>query len=53
MDDVDIGATHLVQIVEVEVRITVETCVVKSSVGVPLDVVVLVTGHEVKVVYTL
>ena len=53
MDGVDIGATHLVQIVEVEVRITVETCVVICSVGVPLDVTVLVTGHEVKVVYTL
>lgn len=53
VDGVDIGATHLVQIVEVEVRITVETCVVICSVGVPLDVIVLVTGHEVRVVYTL
>ena len=53
VDDIDIGATHLVQIVEVEVRVTVETCVVTCSVGVPLDVVVLVTGHEVNVVYTL
>ena len=50
---VDIGATHLVQIVEMEVRITVETCVVICRVGVPLDVTVLVTGQEVKVVYTL
>ena len=53
VDDVDTGATHLVQIVEVEVRIMVETCVVICSVGVPLDVTVWVTGHEVKVVYTL
>ena len=53
VDGVDIGATHLVQIVEVDVRITVETCVVICSVGVPSDVTVLVTGHVVKVVYTL
>ena len=53
VDDVDTGATHLVQIVEVEVRIMVERCVVICSVGVPLDVIVWVTGHEVKVVYTL
>ena len=53
VDGVDIGATHLVQIVEMEVRITVETCVVICRVGAPLDVTVLVTGHEVKVVYTL
>ena len=53
VDRVGIGATHLVQIVEVEVRIMVEICVVICSIGVPLDVAVLVTGHEVKVVYTL
>ena len=50
---IDTGATHLVQIVEVEVRMMVETWVVIFAVGVPLDVIVWVTGHEVKVVYTL
>lgn len=53
VDGVDTGATHLVHIVEVEVRIMVEICVVICSAGVPLDVTVWVTGHEVKVVYTL
>lgn len=53
VDGVDTGATHLVQIVEVEVLIMVEICVVIRSVDVPLDVIVWVTGHEVKVVYTL
>ena len=53
VDDIDTGATHLVQTVEVDVRIMVESCVVIRSVGVPLDVIVWVTGHEVKVVYTL
>ena len=47
---IDTGATHLVQIVEVEVRTMVDICVVICSVGVPLDVIVWVTGHEVKVV---
>ena len=53
MDDIDTGATHLVQIVEVEVRIMVESCVVICSVCIPLEVITWVTGHEVKVVYTL
>ena len=53
VDDIDTGATHLVQIVEVEIRIMVESCVVICSVGIPLEVITWVTGHEVKVVYTL
>jgi len=44
------GATHLVQMVEVDVRVTVETTVVTSSVALVPKVMVLVTGHVVKVV---
>ncbi len=45
-----VGATHLVQIVEVEVVRTVETlCVTSTEVLVP-DVCVLVTGQVVNVV---
>ncbi len=47
------GATHVVQIVEVEVRVTVEMVVVTSSNTWVPEVTVLVTGHVVKVVYTL
>ena len=44
------GATHFVQIVEVEVRTTVEIEVVTCWVGLPLDVTVFVTGQLVMVV---
>ena len=44
------GATHCVHIVEVEVLKTVETTLVTCIVGVPFEVIVLVTGHVVNVV---
>ena len=45
------GATHLVQIVEIEVLVMVEIVVVTCWVGGPLEgVMVLVTGQVVKVV---
>lgn len=42
------GATHLVQIVEVDVRVTVEILVVTFSIAELPDVTVLVTGQVVK-----
>ena len=48
------GAMHLVQMVEIEVLVTVEIVVVTCWTGVPCGgVTVFVTGHVVKVVYTL
>ena len=44
------GATHLVQIVEVDVRVSVEIVVVTFSIVELPDVTVLVTGQVVKVV---
>ena len=44
------GATHLVQIVEVDVRVTVEIVAVTFSIADLPDVTVLVTGQVVKVV---
>lgn len=44
------GATHLVHMVEVDVRVTVETAVVTSSKAVVPEATVLVTGHVVKMV---
>lgn len=44
------GATHLVQMVEVDVRVTVETTIVTSSVALVPEMTVLVTGHVVNVV---
>lgn len=44
------GATHLVQSVDVEVRVTVEMVVVISSNDVLPEVTRLVTGQVVKVV---
>lgn len=43
-------ATHLVQMVEVEVSTTVETVVVGTRIVDPPEVTVLVTGHVVTVV---
>lgn len=46
-----IGATHLVQTVEIEVLVMVEMVVVTCWIGVPLaGVTVLVTGQVVRVV---
>jgi hypothetical protein len=45
-----IGAIHLVQMMEVGVLRIVETAVVTCKVGVPLEVIVLVTGQRVIVV---
>ena len=47
------GATHLVQRVEVDVRVIVEMVVVTFSISELPEVTVLVTGHVVRVVYTL
>ena len=47
------GAIHLVQIVRVEVLVTVETVVVICSICSVPDVILLVTGQVVKVVKTL
>ena len=44
------GATHLVQTVEIDVRVTVETVVVTSWISVVPELTVLVTGQVVKVV---
>ena len=44
------GATHLVQIVEVDVRVTVEMVVVTLTIAELPEVTVLVTGQVVKVV---
>ncbi len=44
------GATHFVQIVEIEVRVTVEMVVVTSSRAWVPEVTMLVTGQVVKVV---
>ena len=44
------GATHFVQMVEIEVLVTVDTVVETCWIGVPWGgVMVLVTGHVVKV----
>lgn len=58
LDGVDVGGTvgvgmaeHLAQMVEVEVRVTVETVLVGIVTVEPLVVIVLVTGHVVTVVY--
>ena len=47
------GATHLVQMVEVDVRVSVEMVVVTFSISELPEVTVFVTGHVVNVVYTL
>lgn len=47
------GATHLVQTVEVDVRVSVEMVVVTFSTSEVPEVTVLVIGHVVNVVYTL
>ena len=47
------GATHLVQTVEVDVRVSVEMVVVTFSISELPEVTVFVTGHVVRVVYTL
>ena len=47
------GATHLVQMVEVDVRVSVEMVVVTFSIFELPEVTVFVTGHVVTVVYTL
>ena len=47
------GATHLVQRVEVDVRVSVEMVVVTFSTSEVPEVTVFVIGHVVKVVYTL
>ena len=44
------GATHLVQMVEIEVRVTVETVVVTSCIAVVPEMTVFVTGQVVRVV---
>jgi hypothetical protein len=47
------GATHLVQRVEVDVRVSVEMVVVTFSISELPEVTVFVIGHVVNVVYTL
>ena len=47
------GATHFVQRVEVDVRVSVEMVVVTFSISELPEVTVFVTGHVVRVVYTL
>ena len=44
------GAMHLVQMVEIEVLVTVETLWETTGVGTPAEVTVLVTGQVVTVV---
>ena len=44
------GATHFVQIVEIDVRVTVEIVVVISCTELLPEMIVLVTGQVVKVV---
>lgn len=44
------GATHFVQIVEIEVLVMVETLWETTGVATPAEVIVLVTGHVVTVV---
>lgn len=54
VDDVALAlAEHLVQTVEVEVRVRVETVVVGTVIVDPPDVMVLVTGQVVTVVYVM
>ena len=47
------GATHLVQTVEVDVRVSVEIVVVTFSISELPELTVFVMGHVVRVVYTL
>ena len=51
---VELGRTHIVQIVDVDVLSIVDSTVFTCWVGLPLvGVIALVTGHEVTVVKTL
>ena len=47
------GVTHLVQRIEVDVRVSVEMVVVTFSISELPEVIVFVIGHVVNVVYTL